>query len=68
VLNEAEIAAGGVLVYLNVNRRIRDAVRKVVPNGGSVVQDTHSIGPPGFRAIVLDSEGNRIALHSVVDA
>jgi predicted enzyme related to lactoylglutathione lyase len=68
VLNKEEIAAGGVMVYLNVNGRIRDAVSKVVPNGGSVLHDTHSIGPHGFRAVVLDSEGNRIALHSESDA
>ena len=68
VVNKAEIAAGGVLVYLNVNGRIRDAISKVVPNGGSVVQATHSLGPHGFRAVVLDSEGNRIALHSMTDA
>ncbi len=68
VLNHAEIAAGGVLIYLNVNGRIRDAVSKVVPNGGSVIENAHSIGPHGFRAVVLDSEGNRIALHSETDA
>jgi predicted enzyme related to lactoylglutathione lyase len=68
VPNAAEIAAGGVLIYLNANGRIRDAVSRVVPNGGSVIQDTHAIGPHGFRAIVLDSEGNRIALHSETDA
>ena len=68
VLNKEEIAAGGVMIYLNVNGRIRDAVSKVVPNGGSVVQDTHSLGPHGFRAVVLDSEGNRVALHSETDA
>ena len=68
VLNKEEIAAGGVMLYLNANGRIRDAVGKVVPNGGSVIQDTHAIGPHGFRAIVLDSEGNRIALHSETDA
>jgi uncharacterized protein len=68
VLSKEEIAAGGVLLYLNVNGRIRDAVAKVVPNGGSIIQDTHAIGPHGFRAIVLDSEGNRIALHSESDA
>jgi predicted enzyme related to lactoylglutathione lyase len=67
VLNKAEIAAGGVLIYLNVNGRIRDAVGKVRPNGGSVVQETHAIGPHGFRSVVLDSEGNRIALHSETD-
>ncbi|HEV3149059.1 MAG TPA: hypothetical protein VGZ24_10465 [Chthoniobacterales bacterium] len=33
-------------------------------NGGKVLQDKHQIGPHGFRAIVVDSEGNRIALHS----
>jgi predicted enzyme related to lactoylglutathione lyase len=27
----------------------------------------HPIGSHGFRAIVKDSEGNRIALHSSVD-
>ena len=68
VLNKEEIAAGGVLLYLNVDGRIRDAISKVVPNGGSVVQDTHPIGPHGFRAVVLDSEGNRVALHSRSDA
>ncbi|SVD94687.1 uncharacterized protein METZ01_LOCUS447541 [marine metagenome] len=28
----------------------------------------HSIGPHGFRAVALDSEGNRVALHSNTDA
>ncbi len=59
---------GGLLVYMNVDGRIRDAVAKVSLNGGSVVEDTHSIGPHGFRALVLDSEGNRLALHSDTDA
>jgi predicted enzyme related to lactoylglutathione lyase len=68
VPNASEIAAGGVMIYLNANGRIRDAVSKVVPNGGSIVQDTHAIGPHGFRAVILDSEGNRIALHSETDA
>jgi len=30
-----------------------------------VLSARHSIAPFGFRAIVLDSEGNRIALHSM---
>src|SRR4029079_14802658 len=68
VANASEIAAGGVMIYLNANGRIRDAVSKVVPNGGSIVQDTHAIGPHGFRAVVLDSEGNRIPLTSENDA
>jgi predicted enzyme related to lactoylglutathione lyase len=67
VKDEAEIGAGGVLLYLNVDGRIQDAVGKVVPHGGSVTKSIHSIGPHGFRAIILDSEGNRIALHSNSD-
>ena len=68
VLNEVEITGGGILLYLNVDGRIRDAVEKVVPHGGTVIEPIHSIGPHGFRAIVLDSEGNRVALHSNTDA
>lgn len=40
---------------------------KVAPNGGKVTEPVHAIGPHGFRALMLDSEGNRIALHSSVD-
>ncbi len=58
----------GILVYLNVDGRIRDAVSKVSTNGGEVIEDTHAIGPHGFRALILDSEGNRLALHSNSDA
>jgi predicted enzyme related to lactoylglutathione lyase len=68
VPEHAEIAAGGILLYLNADGRIRDAVAKVIPNGGTVIDAIHPIGPHGFRAIVLDSEGNRVALHSHTDA
>jgi predicted enzyme related to lactoylglutathione lyase len=54
----------GVMVYLNANGRLDDAVASVAPNGGKVLQAKHPIGPFGFRAIILDSEGNRVALHS----
>jgi predicted enzyme related to lactoylglutathione lyase len=58
---------GGVLCYLNVDGRIRDAVAQVARLGGKVLEPTHPIGPHGFRAVVLDSEGNRLALHSTSD-
>jgi len=58
----------GILLYLNVDGRIRDAVDLVARKGGRVLQPVHAIGPHGFRAIVVDSEGNRVALHSVTDA
>jgi len=58
----------GILLYLNVDGRIRDAVELVTRKGGRVLQPVHGIGPHGFRAIVVDSEGNRVALHSNTDA
>lgn len=58
---------GGILVYFNVHGRIQDAVAKTTSHGGEIVLPVHAIGPHGFRAIVLDSEGNRIALHSQID-
>jgi predicted enzyme related to lactoylglutathione lyase len=69
VLKPEEVASkAGLLVYFNVNGRIRDAVAKVQSGGGKVIEPVHPIGPHGFRAIILDTEGNRIALHSTTDA
>ena len=65
----AEISASqGILLYLNVDGRIRDAVRQVEVGGGKLLEAVQAIGPHGWRAIVLDSEGNRVALHSTTDA
>jgi uncharacterized protein len=54
----------GPRVYLNVQGRLDDAISAVGPNGGRVVEPRHAIGTYGFRAIIDDSEGNRVALHS----
>lgn len=54
----------GPLVYLNVAGRLDLAVEAVVPHGGQLLQAKHPIGEHGWRAIILDSEGNRIALHA----
>lgn len=69
VLNKSEVtASAGILVYFNVAGRIKDAVGQVEKLGGKIVEPTVSIGPHGFRAVVIDCEGNRIALHSHTDA
>lgn len=54
----------GPLIYLSVEGRLDHAVNAAKANGGKVLEEKHQIGPHGFRAVVLDSEGNRIALHS----
>jgi uncharacterized protein len=68
VIKPQEVSTTGILVYLNVDGRIKDAVRQVEANGGSVLEPTQPIGPHGFRAVIKDSEGNRVALHSQTDA
>ncbi len=54
----------GTLLYFNVDGRLDAAVAAVEECGGSVKEPPHPIGEFGHRAIVIDSEGNRIALHS----
>jgi len=63
--DKAKPSANGPLLYFNCQGRLDQAVSVVEPNGGKVLQPKHQIGPYGFRALVLDSEGNRIALHSM---
>ncbi len=54
----------GPLLYFNVQGRLDDAVAQAERYGGRVLKPKHQIGPYGWRAVILDSEGNRIALHS----
>jgi len=55
----------GPLLYFNCQGRLDQAIAAVEPNKGKILKPKHSLGPYGFRAVVLDSEGNRIALHSM---
>ena len=63
-VSEVSPSDQGPLLYFNCQGRLDEAIAAVVPNGGTILQPKHTIGPYGSRAIVLDSEGNRIALHS----
>lgn len=68
VVKDFKPSADGVMIYFNVNGRLRSAVEAVRAHGGTVQTEIHPIGPYGFRAEVLDSEGNCVALHSETDA
>lgn len=61
---ETQPTEHGALLYYNVNGRHSEAENLVARHGGKVLTPKHPIGPFGYRSIVLDSEGNRIALHS----
>ena len=63
-----QVSDKGLIVYFNADGRIHDAVKQAEAHGGTVLEPVTMIGPHGFRALVKDSEGNRIALHSNTDA
>ncbi len=62
--DEQQPSTSGALLYFNVDGRLQAAVDAATENGGRVEKPVHDIAPFGQRAIVIDSEGNRIALHS----
>ena len=57
--------AQGALVYLNGGNDLAKPLAKVEKAGGKVIMPKTSIGENGFKAIFEDTEGNRVALHSM---
>ncbi len=55
---------GGQIVYLPAEGRLDACLMRVAGAGGAVVTPRTAIGPAGFIAIVRDSEGNHVGLHS----
>ena len=64
VMPDNKPSEAGPLIYLSVDGRLDEAILAVTANGGRVVRERHPIGPHGHRAVIVDSEGNRLALHS----
>jgi predicted enzyme related to lactoylglutathione lyase len=59
-------ATDGPLVYLNGNPDLQNVLDKVVAAGGTImVPKTEISAEYGFMAVMTDTEGNRIGLHSV---
>jgi predicted enzyme related to lactoylglutathione lyase len=54
----------GALLYLDGGGDLDVVLRRVGPAGGRVLQPKMSIGEYGFVAIFIDTEGNRVGLHS----
>jgi predicted enzyme related to lactoylglutathione lyase len=55
---------GGTIVYFSCADCAVEASR-AVQNGGRIQKDKQSIGQYGFIALVYDTEGNMIGLHSM---
>jgi len=59
-------ATDGPLIYLNGNPDVQNVLDKVVEAGGSIMVPKTEISPEyGYMAVIIDTEGNRIGLHSV---
>ena len=56
----------GPLIYLNGNPDVQLILDKVESAGGKILVPKTQISPEyGYMSVILDTEGNRIALHSV---
>jgi len=56
----------GPIVYLNANPDVQRFLDKIEAAGGKIVVPKTEISPEhGHMAIFIDTEGNRVALHSV---
>jgi predicted enzyme related to lactoylglutathione lyase len=64
VYEDRKPSQNGALIYLNVEGRLSQATQAAEKNGGKVLKEIEQIGPYGHRAIILDTEGNAIALYS----
>jgi predicted enzyme related to lactoylglutathione lyase len=60
-----EPSANGSLVYLNGGDDLSIPLSKVEGAGGKIILPKTSIGENGFMAHFIDTEGNKIALHSM---
>ncbi|MBN8687398.1 MAG: VOC family protein [Chitinophagales bacterium] len=59
-------ATDGPLIYLNGNPDLQLVLDKVEAAGGQILVPKMEISPEyGYMAVILDTEGNRIGLHSV---
>ena len=56
----------GPMIYLNGNPDVQIVLDRMVAAGGKIVVPKTQISPEdGYMAVFIDTEGNRVALHSV---
>lgn len=59
-------ATDGPVIYLNANPDVQTILDRIEPAGGKILVPKTEISPEhGHMAIFLDTEGNRMALHSI---
>lgn len=59
-------ATDGPMIYLNANPDVQLILDKIEAAGGKIVVPKTQISPEhGYMAVFVDTEGNRVALHSI---
>lgn len=58
-------SAEGTIVYLNGGDDLSIALNRVEAAGGQVIVPKTSIGENGYFAFFMDTEGNKVGLHSM---
>ncbi|MCP4437488.1 MAG: VOC family protein [Aureispira sp.] len=60
-----EPSTKGVTVYINANPNLETILGRIEAAGGQIVLPKTEISPEhGYMALFIDTEGNRLALHS----
>ncbi len=57
-------SATSTTVFLACDGRIDAVIARVEPAGGKILMPKFDMGKPGFMAVIQDTEGNRVGLHS----
>jgi hypothetical protein len=59
-------STAGVLAYLNGGTDLQTILDKIEPNNGRIIVPKTEINPEmGYFGIFIDTEGNKIAVHSI---
>lgn len=63
--NDYKPTSNGAVLYLNAGNDLQPMLEKVSQNGGQIVVPKTEISPEmGFFALFMDTEGNKLGLHS----
>lgn len=61
-----EPSTNGVLVYLNGGNDLQKVLDKIEPNNGKIIVPKTQISPEmGYFGMFIDTEGNKMAVHSL---
>ena len=55
----------GTMVYLNGGEDLSTPLARIETAGGKIIMPKTAIGENGFMAHFIDTEGNKVALHSM---